>query len=93
MSSFTVELQPGGQTFPVRPGQTVLAAARAAGLRLPSLCRNGSCRACIAQLQAGEVRHQIEWPGLSADEKAEGWILPCVAEPLSDLHLQAAPLP
>ena len=29
------------------------------------------------------------WPGLSAEEKAEGCILPCVAYPASDLVLAA----
>ena len=49
----------------------------------------GTCRACIAQLSQGEVRYRIEWPGLSADEKAEGFVLPCVAMASSDLVLQA----
>ena len=37
----------------------------------------------------GEVRYAIEWPGLSAEEKAEGCVLPCVAYPASDVRLQA----
>jgi hypothetical protein len=36
----------------------------------------------------GTVRYDIEWPGLSAEEKAEGCVLPCVAYPCSDLTLQ-----
>ncbi|WP_365713268.1 hypothetical protein [Piscinibacter sp.] len=35
----------------------------------------------------GRVHHRIEWPGLSADEKAEGWVLPCVAVADSDVVL------
>jgi hypothetical protein len=35
------------------------------------------------------VRYRIEWPGLSAEEKAEGYILPCVAHAQSDLILDA----
>lgn len=27
----------------------------------------------------GTARHLVEWPGLSADEKRDGYILPCVA--------------
>jgi hypothetical protein len=38
---------------------------------------------------SGRVRHIVEWPGLSLDEKDEGWILPCVAEALDDLTLDA----
>jgi ferredoxin len=64
---------------------SILEAAEAGGLRLPSSCRNGTCRACMCRLVEGQVRYRIEWPGLSADEKAEGWILSCVAVPASRL--------
>ena len=59
------------------------------GLDWPSSCRNGTCRTCIAQLTSGQVRYDIEWPGLSAEEKAEGFVLPCVAFPCSDVTLRA----
>jgi len=39
-------------------------------------------------LERGTVRYEIEWPGLSAEEKAEGCVLPCVAYPCSDLSLK-----
>jgi ferredoxin len=42
----------------------------------------------MCRLVSGNVAYRIEWPGLSAEEKAEGFILPCVAQPLSDLVLQ-----
>ena len=38
---------------------------------------------------SGQVRYEIEWPGLSAEEKAEGCILPCVATPETDLRIEA----
>ena len=69
-------------TFDTETGLTLMQAAE-----LPSSCRNGTCRTCICLLTRGEVRYRIEWPGLSAEEKAEGWILPCVAEALSDVTL------
>ncbi len=78
---------PGGFEFEAASGQSLLRAAAAAGIELPSSCRNGTCRSCICQLSAGEIRHTIDWPGLSAEEKAEGWILPCVAEALGDVTL------
>lgn len=82
-----VRVDPRGFEFDTAPGQTLLRAADAAGIELPSSCRNGTCRTCLCRLRAGEVRHTIEWPGLSAEEKTEGWILPCVAEPLTDVVL------
>ena len=80
-------IAPGGFEFEIEPTQTLLRAAEAAGIQLPSSCRNGTCRTCICLLTAGRVRHTIEWPGLSAEEKVEGWFLPCVAEPLGDIEI------
>jgi len=84
-----IRLEPSGLGFETEAGTTLLKAAEAAGIELPSSCRNGTCRTCICQRVSGSTRHLIEWPGLSAEEKAEGWILPCVAEALSDLTLEA----
>jgi ferredoxin len=63
------------------------AAERAAipGLTLDSSCRNGTCRTCICLLLEGQVAYRIDWPGLSQEEKREGFILPCVAYPVSDV--------
>ena len=36
----------------------------------------------------GRVRYRIDWPGLSAEEKADGLILPCVAVAESDLVIE-----
>jgi ferredoxin len=80
-------IEPAGLRFPVAAGQTLLEAALAAGLRLPSACRNGTCRECLCRLTVGTVHYRIDWPGLSADEKAEGWTLPCVACPDGDVVL------
>ncbi|CAN7404798.1 2Fe-2S iron-sulfur cluster-binding protein [Caballeronia sp. LjRoot34] len=83
--SFTITLRPSGRSFASTGDTTILEAAALAGLRLSSSCRNGTCRACLCHVVNGSVRYRIDWPGLSADEKASGWILPCVALPTSDL--------
>jgi ferredoxin len=82
---FKVRLEPQGWQFEAPPQATLMQAARAAGIALPRSCQNGSCRACLSHLLAGQVRHTLEWPSLSVDEKAEGCILPCVAVALSDV--------
>jgi len=84
----TIRIEPAGLVYTARADQTVLEAALAAGLDVPRSCRNGTCRACMGRLISGQIRYRIEWPGLSPDEKDEGLILPCVAQPLSDLVLQ-----
>ena len=87
--TFTITLLPSSRTFPSSGETTILEAAALAGLRLSSSCRNGTCRACLCQMKDGTVRYKIEWPGLTAEEKAEGWILPCVALPLSNVKIEA----
>jgi ferredoxin len=89
--TFRVTLLPGGETFPAAADQTVLLAGLAAGLQLPWSCRTGTCRTCISHLAEGRVAYRVEWPGLSYEEKAEGFILPCVAEPRSDLTITCGP--
>lgn len=89
-ATFTVRLeQPGAapREFQAPHDLPVLLAAERAGLAMESSCRNGTCRACICLVQAGSVAYRIAWPGVSADEKREGWILPCVAYATSDLAL------
>lgn len=80
-----LSVQPGGWQAPIATGQTLLQAALAAGVRLPSSCRNGTCRACLARLDSGQIRYTIDWPGLLAEERQDGWILPCVALADSDV--------
>lgn len=89
MNDLRITLLPAHWECAALPGRSVLESAELGGVILPSSCRNGSCRTCITQLDSGAVRHRIEWPSLSKEEKSEGWILPCVAEPLEDVVLRA----
>ena len=86
---FRVGIEPSGLQFDADPTSSLLQAAERAGIRLPSSCRNGTCRTCLCKLVSGQIRYAIEWPGVSADEKKEGLILPCVAYPMSSLVLDA----
>ena len=83
------QIAPEEAQFDAPPDLPLLVAAEQAGLLLASSCRNGTCRTCICLLVSGQVAYRIAWPGLSAEEKAEGYILPCVAYPGSDvvMHL------
>ncbi|ELX11893.1 ferredoxin domain-containing protein [Janthinobacterium sp. HH01] len=84
-----VTLARQGWTFDAQAPATVLQSAERAGVCLPSSCRNGTCRTCICLSTSGAVRYLIEWPGLSLDEKREGYILPCVAIAETDLVIEA----
>lgn len=73
--------------FEVREDRTILGAAEEAGAALPSGCRDGHCISCAARLLDGRV----DQPGavaLSPAQRAEGFILPCVARPRSDCTLR-----
>ena len=87
-ASFDVRVEPAGNHFPCPPDLPLLQAALLAGIELPSSCRNGTCRSCLCRLLEGQVTYRIEWPGLSAEEKREGFILPCVAYPVSSVVIQ-----
>ena len=85
---FTATALPEGQPCDAWTEQTLLTSLEMGGVDWPSSCRNGTCRTCLGLMLSGTVRYDIEWPGLSAEEKAEGCVLPCVAYPCSDITLQ-----
>jgi ferredoxin len=85
----TVVVQPGGWELDGSDQVSLLEAALLSDIRLPSSCRNGTCRECMCLLISGRVRYRVDWPGLSLDEKEEGFILPCVACPESDVVIDA----
>jgi ferredoxin len=84
-TTYSITIEPAGWQFDAPNSVSLLAAARLAQIDLPASCRNGTCRTCMCRLVSGSIRYSIEWPGLSAEEKAEGLLLPCVAHAASDL--------
>jgi ferredoxin len=84
-AEYTARVLPGNAQFSAPASLTLLEAALLDGVVLPSSCRNGTCRACVSLLHSGSVRYRIDWPGLSLDEKDDGYILPCVTCPTSDV--------
>ena len=84
---FQARIEPDGFSFDAPSDLPLLVAAEQAGFNLLSSCRNGTCRTCLCQLRSGQVSYRIEWPGLSREEKADNYILPCVAYPLGDVVL------
>ena|SRR5438105_8710006 len=84
---YAISFGAGARSFSAAPDETLVAAAARAGIELPTSCRNGTCRTCMCRMQDGEVAYRIQWPGLLPEEKAEGWILPCIAYARSDLVL------
>lgn len=85
---FNARIAPDGGSFDAWKSQSLLDSLEQGDLQWPSSCRSGTCRTCIGQLVSGLVHYEMEWPGLTPEEKATGCVLPCVARPLSDVVLQ-----
>jgi CDP-4-dehydro-6-deoxyglucose reductase, E3 len=86
----TVTLQSSGKHFRVEPGETVLEAARRAGLALPYSCLAGVCGSCKATLIEGHCTYPRNPPtALNAAEQARHQVLLCQAVPASDLIIAA----
>lgn len=65
----------------------VLAAARAAGMRLPASCAKGMCGTCKCKLVSGTVEMKHDG-GIRQREIDQGMILICCARPTSDLVIE-----
>jgi len=84
----TVKFEGVSHSFSCRSDQTVLSAAEAASVMLPSSCCSGVCTTCAALLSEGQV-HQPDAMGVKGDLQQKGYALLCVAYPRSDLKLEA----
>lgn len=82
-----IELQKTGQSFACRSDQTILQAAAAVGLRLPSSCSSGVCGTCKTRKISGQVQMNHAG-GIRAREVEQGWILPCCSKPTSNVALE-----
>ncbi|MBP6483015.1 MAG: 2Fe-2S iron-sulfur cluster binding domain-containing protein [Rhodoferax sp.] len=85
---FTGHCEPEALQFDAPSDQPLLLSLEQGGSRWLSSCRAGNCRTCVGQLLSGTVRYEMEWPGLTTEEQAEGCVLPCVAYPCSDVVLR-----
>lgn len=65
----------------VSPNETILHAARSAGLEAPFACEDGYCGCCMAKLKEGRVEMRLNDGGVDEQQMAEGWVLTCQSEP------------
>ena len=79
-----IEQDSGTQYFTMHgEGQSILHAATAAGVDVPSSCSGGICLSCQAQVIEGEVQ-PYGISGLTEEEKARGMVLCCRSQPKSE---------
>ena len=86
-AGFSVQFTRSGRTIQCPATSTVLDAARAAGLRLPSSCTKGMCGTCKSKMLSGQVdmRHA---GGIRQREIDSGLVLLCCSRPLADLVVE-----
>ena len=86
--TFEITIKPSDHRFECEDDETILSAALRANLLLPYGCRDGACGSCKSRLIQGEVRHGPHQAATLTDsEEKQGYILPCVARPLSALTM------
>lgn len=87
--TFTVELAPGGQTFDVAAGETILDAALRQGIDMLYGCRQGRCSTCKYLVEDGDVDlGNASTYSLPDAERDQGWALLCCATPETDLLIR-----
>ena len=70
-------------TVTVLPSETILEAALEADIDIPYSCQAGMCTACMGLCTSGQVIMDEE-DGLTDNEIKKGYILTCVAHPMSE---------
>ncbi len=89
-NTYTVEIHHQGTTHTIQvpEDRTILEAAAAAGVNLPSSCNAGVCTTCAAKIIGSGSVDQSDGMGVSPDLQAEGYVLLCVAYARSDLKIE-----
>jgi ferredoxin len=87
MTQVTITLaNRGGASFRVDRRKPLLDALEAQGMSLPYGCRYGGCISCAAKLLSGEI-DQRAGVALNRRQLADGYVLLCIARPLTDCTL------
>jgi len=81
---FRIIVEPGHHQFEAAAGQSLLDAAKAAGLRLPHSCVAGSCEICMGKLLQGDISIPRRQLHLKGNAQTPPTFLTCIAQPMSD---------
>ena len=88
MTCFTITLaNRGGESHRVQARKALLDSLRELGVDLPYGCKYGGCITCAAKLIEGEVNQKAQ-VALNNRQISDGYIILCVARPLSDCTLE-----
>jgi glycine betaine catabolism B len=84
---YEITFAKSGRTVSCDESTTILAAARSAGLRLPSSCTRGLCGTCKTRKVSGEVEMSHQG-GIRQREIDHGLILLCCSKPRGDVTVE-----
>lgn len=77
-----------GLTVECAETETLLAAARSAGIVIPSGCTFGVCGTCKIRKTESQV-HMVHNGGITDDDIADGYILACCSKPIGKVAVEA----
>ncbi|MBF6029811.1 hybrid-cluster NAD(P)-dependent oxidoreductase [Pseudomonas sp. P115] len=84
---YTLTFTADGTQAHCRGDQTLLDAAREAGVYVPYSCEAGICGTCKVRILHGQVTGQDDG-GLEDGELEQGWALACCYRPVTDLDIE-----
>lgn len=73
----TIKLDGSETNVVIGEGETILAAARRAGLEAPFACEEAYCGCCMAKVVEGDVDMLMNDGGIDQRQIDEGWVLTC----------------
>jgi ferredoxin-NADP reductase len=85
--AYTIRFATSGRTVSAPASGTLLETAEADGIPIPSSCRSGVCQSCRTRVIDGAVECRSDI--LDPEDRAAGFILPCVSWPTGDCVLEA----
>lgn len=77
-----------GKSYEAKAGEALLDAALRQSVVLDYSCRTGRCSSCKGRVRSGETVAKHDELGLSAEDKAHGFILTCVREACGPVELE-----
>lgn len=82
---FDVKIASTGTSYKITGDKSVTACLEEAGVKIQTSCEQGMCGTCKTKVLEGEIDHRDK--RLSAEQRAQGYFLPCVSRAKGDTLL------